>query len=198
MSLETGRSRRMIVGISGASGAIYGIRLLQLLRRLEIESHLIVSNAAVLTIAHETGKSLSDVRALADVSYHQKDIAAPISSGSFGGLGMIIAPCSVRTMSGIANGGDQGLINRAADVMLKERRQLVLLLRETPFHLGHLRAMSAVTEMGAIVAPPVPAFYAKPASLDEMVDYSLGRVLDLFGIDCGMPNRWQGLPSRAC
>lgn len=192
--------RRIIVGISGASGAIYGVRLLKLLRRLGIESHLVVSNAAAVTIAHEVGKQLSDIKALADVSYGQKDISAAIASGSLHTSGMIIAPCSVRTMCGIAHGGADGLLARAADVVLKERRCLVLMLRETPLHLGHLRAMTAVTEMGAIIAPPVPAFYAKPASLEDMVDYSLGRVLDLFDVQNELAGRWEGLrrmPERA-
>ncbi|QPF83782.1 UbiX family flavin prenyltransferase [Bradyrhizobium genosp. L] len=187
--------QRLIVGISGASGAIYGVRLLELLRTAGVETHLVMSNAAGVTLSHEVGKPLSDVRALADQSYGQKDLSAPIASGSFRTAGMIIAPCSVRTMSGIAAGGAEGLLARAADVVLKERRRLVLLLRETPLHLGHLRAMTAVTEMGAIIAPPVPAFYAKPENLEQMIDYTLGRVLDLFDIDIDLAGRWNGLHS---
>ncbi|MBR0794903.1 UbiX family flavin prenyltransferase [Bradyrhizobium jicamae] len=187
--------QRLIVGISGASGAVYGVRLLELLRAAGVETHLIMSNAAGITLAHEVGKPLSAVRALADRSYGQKDLSAPIASGSFRTAGMIIAPCSVRTMSGIAAGGAEGLLARAADVVLKERRRLVLLLRETPLHLGHLRAMTTVTEMGAIIAPPVPAFYAKPTSLEQMVDYTLGRVLDLFDIEIDLAGRWNGLRS---
>jgi 4-hydroxy-3-polyprenylbenzoate decarboxylase len=189
--------QRLVVGISGASGAVYGVRLLELLRASGVETHLVMSNAASVTLAHEIGKPLSDVRALADRSYGQKDLSAPIASGSFRTSGMIIAPCSVRTMSGIATGGADGLLARAADVMLKERRRLVLLLRETPLHLGHLRAMTAITEMGAIIAPPVPAFYAKPKSLEQMIDYTLGRVLDLFDIDIDLTGRWKGLHSIA-
>jgi flavin prenyltransferase len=187
--------RRLIIGISGASGAVYGVRLLELLRAAGVETHLVMSNAAGLTLAHEVGKPLSDIKALADRSYGQKDLSAPIASGSFRTSGMIIAPCSVRTMSGIAAGGADGLLARAADVVLKERKRLVLLLRETPLHLGHLRAMTAVTEMGAIIAPPVPAFYAKPKSLEQMIDYTLGRVLDLFDIDIDLAGRWNGLSS---
>lgn len=186
---------RLIVGISGASGAVYGVRLLELLRAAGVETHLVMSNAASITLAHEVGKPLSDIKALADRSYGQKDLAAPIASGSFRTSGMIIAPCSVRTMSGIAAGGADGLLARAADVVLKERRRLVLLLRETPLHLGHLRAMTAATEMGAIIAPPVPAFYAKPQNLEQMIDYTLGRVLDLFDFDMDLVGRWNGLRS---
>ncbi|WP_245334002.1 UbiX family flavin prenyltransferase [Bradyrhizobium guangdongense] len=187
--------QRLVIGISGASGAVYGVRLLELLRVAGVETHLVMSNAAGITLAHEVGRPMSDVKALADRSYGQKDLSAPIASGSFRTSGMIIAPCSVRTMSGIAAGGADGLLARAADVVLKERRRLVLLLRETPLHLGHLRAMTAVAEMGAIIAPPVPAFYAKPKNLEQMIDYTLGRVLDLFDIDMELPGRWEGLHS---
>ncbi|MET4115435.1 4-hydroxy-3-polyprenylbenzoate decarboxylase [Bradyrhizobium sp. JR1.5] len=190
-------NRRLVVGISGASGAVYGVRLLELLRAAGVETHLVMSNAASITLAHEVGRPLSEVRALADRSYGQKDLSAPIASGSFRTSGMIIAPCSVRTMSAIAAGGAEGLLARAADVVLKERRRLVLLLRETPLHLGHLRAMTAVAEMGAIIAPPVPAFYAKPKGLEQMIDYTLGRVLDLFDIDMDLASRWEGLHSSS-
>jgi flavin prenyltransferase len=185
-------ARRLIVAISGASGAIYGVRLLELLRDTEIETHLIVSQTARMTLATETSLKLSDVEALADVVHSNQDLGAACSSGSFRNLGVIIAPCSVKTMGEIATGVTANLISRAADVALKERRRVVLMLRETPLHLGHIRQMAAVTEAGAIVYPPVPAFYATPKSLDEMVDHTLGRVLDLFDIDLGLVRRWTG------
>ena len=181
---------RFIVGISGASGVVYGIRLLQLLRRLDIETHLVMSKSAQVTLAHESDLSLAEVRALADVSYANSDIGASIASGSFPVAGMIVAPCSIKTMSEIATGVTSGLLSRAADVMLKERKRLVLMVRETPLHLGHLRSMTAVTEAGAIIYPPVPAFYARPESIEAMVDHTLGRVLDLFGLDSGTVMRW--------
>ncbi len=174
---------RLIVGITGASGAIYGTAVLKALRAAGIESHLIVSRSAQITIAHELGIKIAEVGAMADVVYKIDDIGAAISSGSFPTKGMIIAPCSVRTLAEIATGVTSSLLTRAADVILKERRRLVLMVRETPFHLGHLRAMTQVTEMGAIVMPPLPAFYAKPRTLDEMVEHSVGRALDLFGIE---------------
>jgi 4-hydroxy-3-polyprenylbenzoate decarboxylase len=180
----------MIVGISGASGVVYGVRLLQLLRQLDIESHLVMSRSAQVTLAHESPHSVADVRALATVTYPNTDIGAAISSGSFPVMGMIVAPCSIRTLSEVATGVTSGLISRAADVTLKERRRLVLMVRETPLHLGHLRSMTSVTEAGAIVYPPVPAFYANPESLDDMVDHTLGRVLDLFGIETSVVHRW--------
>lgn len=182
---------RLVVGISGASGAIYGIRLLMLLRESDIETHLVMSPSARLTIALETDYSVKQVEALADVVYPSADIGAAISSGSFRTLGMIVAPCSVRSMSEIAAGTTASLLTRAADVVLKERRRLVLMVRETPLHLNHLRHMSELTEMGAIVAPPVPAFYARPESIEQMVDHSLGRVLDLFDIEVGAVKRWR-------
>ena len=186
------RRRRMVVGISGASGAIYGIRLLQMLRRCQIESHLVMSRSAQVTLACESDLKIADLQALADVSYPNTDIGAAIASGSFKVDGMIIAPCSVKSMSEIASGCTSSLLSRAADVMLKERRRLVLMLRETPLHLGHIRSMAAVTEAGAILYPPVPAFYAKPASLEQMIDHTLGRVLDLFDIDVPEVQRWHG------
>jgi flavin prenyltransferase len=182
--------RRMVVGISGASGFIYGVRLLQLLAELDIETHLTISRSATLTMAHETDYKLADVTALADVTYRCDDMAAAVSSGSFRTLGMIVAPCSMKTLAEIANGMSSSLISRAADVTLKERRPLVLLARETPYTLAHLRNMTAVTEMGGIVAPPVPAFYARPATLDQMIDHTIGRVLDLFGLEAGVVRRW--------
>ena len=181
-----------MVGISGASGAIYGVRLLELLRDCGIETHLIVSRAARMTLSYETDRSVADLEALATVSYPEQDIGAACSSGSFKTLGMIVAPCSIKTMAEIASGTTGNLVTRAADVCLKERRRLVLMLRETPLHLGHIRSMAAVTEAGAIVYPPVPAFYARPKSLEEMVDHTLGRVLDLFEIDLGTVRRWTG------
>ncbi len=185
--------KRLIVGISGASGAIYGIRLLELLEKAGIETHLVVSRAAKATIAAETGHTLAEVMSLASISYPPDDIGAAISSGSFHTLGMIVAPCSMRSLAEIAQGMSASLLTRAADVTLKERRRLVLLVRETPLHSGHLRNMLAVSELGAIVAPPVPAFYSNPQSLEEMVDHTLGRALDLFGIECGRVRRWQGM-----
>jgi flavin prenyltransferase len=180
----------MVVGITGATGIVYGVRLLQALRELKIESHLIVSKAGEMTRAYETDMSSEELRSLADVVYSPSDIAAPISSGSFRTMGMIVAPCSVRSMSDIAHGVTSGLISRAADVCLKERRRLVLMLRETPLHAGHLKSMLAVTEMGGIIAPPVPAFYSRPASLDDMITHTIGRVLDLFDLDLKAFPRW--------
>lgn len=181
---------RLIVGISGASGVAYGIRLLETLRPLGIESHLVMSRSAEVTLAHESGLKVQQVRELADVVYPIQDIGAAISSGSFKTLGMIVAPCSIRTMSEIATGVTATLLTRAADVVLKERRRLVLMVRETPLHLGHLRTMVSLTEMGAIIYPPVPALYAKPQSVEDLIDHSIGRALDLFGIDTGRVKRW--------
>jgi flavin prenyltransferase len=181
---------RLIVGISGASGAIYGARLLELLRPLPVETHLVMSRSAEMTLALETDLKSAELKSRADVVHAVGDLAAPISSGSFPTLGMIIAPCSVRSMSEIASGVTTTLLTRAADVVLKERRRLVLLVRETPLHTGHLRTMTALSEMGAVIAPPVPAFYAKPRSLEEMIDQTLGRALDLFGIEAGTVRRW--------
>jgi 4-hydroxy-3-polyprenylbenzoate decarboxylase len=182
--------RRIIVGISGASGAIYGVRLLELLRPTGIETHLVISRTAQITLAQETGRSVAAVQALAHTCHAQQDLAASISSGSFRTLGMIVAPCSIRSLAEIATGVTASLLTRAADVVLKERRRLVLMVRETPLHLGHLRQMTGVTEAGAIIYPPVPAFYARPADLAQMVDHTLGRVLDLFDIDVGAAPRW--------
>jgi flavin prenyltransferase len=190
MQASSPEPARLIVGISGASGVIYGVRMLQMLRTLGVETHLIMSKSAQLTLTHETEMSVAEVKALADVTYSNADIGAAIASGSFRVSGMVIAPCSIKTLSEIACGITGSLLSRAADVTLKERRRLVLMLRETPLHLGHLRSMVAVTEAGAIVSPPVPAFYARPASIDEMVDHSVGRVLDLFGIESGAVRRW--------
>jgi 4-hydroxy-3-polyprenylbenzoate decarboxylase len=181
---------RLIVGISGASGVIYGARLLDLLRPLPVETHLVISRAAEVTLALETDLKPTAVRSRADVVHAIGDLAAPISSGSFKTIGMVVAPCSIRSMAEIASGVTTTLLSRAADVVLKERRRLVLLVRETPLHTGHLRTMTALSEMGAIIAPPVPAFYAKPRTLTEMIDQTLGRILDLFGLDTGTVTRW--------
>ena len=189
--------RRLIIGISGASGVIYGVRLLQLLRNAGVETHLVVTKTAEVTFAHETNLNIADVKALADVCHRVDDMAAPIASGSFKTAGMIVAPCSVRSMSEIASGVTSTLLTRSADVVLKERRKLVLMVRETPLHAGHLRSMTALAEMGAIIAPPVPAFYSRPDSVADMVDHTLGRVLDLFDIDVGVVTRWGEAESRS-
>ncbi len=182
--------KRLVIGISGASGIIYGLRALQVLRRLDIETHLVMTASAKITLGHETDLSLADVHAMADVVYAPDDIGAAIASGSFRTMGMLVAPCSVRSLSEIATGVTAGLLSRAADVMLKDRRRLVLMVRETPLHLGHLRAMTQATEAGAIIMPPVPAFYARPDSLDDMVTQTVARALDLFGIDNDLVRRW--------
>jgi len=182
--------KRLIVGISGASGAVYGVRLLETLRGSGIETHLVMSRSAEVTLAYETDLKVSDVHKLADVVYSMSDIGAAISSGSFRTEGMIIAPCSIRSLSEIAYGTTTGLLTRAADVVLKERRRLVLLVRETPLHTGHLRAMTAASENGAIVMPPAPAFYTRPKSVGDIVDHTIGRALDLFGIDTKLVRRW--------
>ncbi len=190
---------RIIVGITGASGAVYGVRALELLREAGVETHLVVSRAAHLTLMQEMSLRPSDMAGRASVVHGAQDVGATIASGSFRTTGMLIAPCSVRTLGEIATGVTSSLLSRAADVVLKERRRLVLMVRETPLHLGHLRAMTAATEMGAVVFPPVPAFYARPGSIAEMVDHSVGRALDLFDIDSGAVRRWGGLagPARA-
>ncbi len=181
---------RLIVGISGASGAIFGIRVLEMLGRLGVESHLVMSRAAEIALAHESDLSVAQVRALASHWHKAEDIAAAPASGSFRTLGMIVAPCSIRTMSEIATGVTSSLLTRAADVALKERRRLVLMVRETPLHTGHLRTMLQLSEMGAVIAPPVPGFYARPTGIDAMVEHTVGRMLDLFGLDCGSIRRW--------
>lgn len=192
-SVQAPSPRRLIVGMTGASGAIYGVRLLQLLQPTDIETHLVMSKSARITLMQELELKPSDVAALADVVHQPDNIGATISSGSFRTVGMIVAPCSMRSLSEIATGVTSSLVTRAADVVLKERRRLVLLAREAPLHLGHLRAMTAATEIGAIVYPPVPAFYAKPTSLAQMVDQTLGRVLDLFDVSTDTVSRWPGL-----
>jgi flavin prenyltransferase len=186
----------LLVGITGASGAIYGVRLLELLRACNVEAHLIVSRAAQMTLAYETNLKLAELERLASVVYSNDDIGAACSSGSFPTRGMVVAPCSIKTMSEIATGNTANLISRAADVVLKERRRLVLMLRETPLHIGHIRNMATVTEAGGIIYPPVPAFYALPNSIEEMVDHTLSRVLDLFEIDTGLTRRWTGKRER--
>jgi flavin prenyltransferase len=182
---------RLIVGISGASGVIYGVRLLQALKTLPVETHLVMTRTAEVTLAHETKMKVADVRRLADVAYPSGDLAAAISSGSFRTIGMIVAPCSMRSLGEIAHGISSNLLTRAADVVLKERRRLVLVARETPLHTIHIRNLLTVSELGAIVAPPVPAFYNKPKTLDDIVDHTVGRVLDLFGLDTGKVKRWR-------
>jgi len=186
--------QRLIVGISGASGVVYGARLLELLQPLPVETHLVMSRSAEVTLSLETALKPADLRARADVVHAVGDLAAPISSGSFPTIGMVVAPCSIRSMAEIATGVTTTLLTRAADVTLKERRRLVLLVRETPLHTGHLRTMTALSEMGAVIAPPVPAFYAQPQTIEEMIDQTLGRILDLFGIDAGTVRRWGEAP----
>jgi 4-hydroxy-3-polyprenylbenzoate decarboxylase len=188
--MQDATPKRMIIGISGASGVTYGVRLLQLLRNAGVETHLVMSKTAELTFAYETDLKIAEVRELANVCHAIDDMASAISSGSFRTAGMIVAPCSMRSMSEIASGVTTTLLTRAADVVLKERRRLVLMVRETPLHTGHLRTMTALSEMGAIIAPPVPAFYAKPENLEDMVEHTVGRVLDLFDIDIGVVRRW--------
>lgn len=189
-------SRRVVVGISGASGVEYGVRALRRLRELDVETHLIVTRAGAMTRAVETDLSARELRELADVCYAPGEVGAAIASGSFPTVGMLVAPCSMRTLSEIAYGNTSNLLTRAADVTLKERRRLVLMVRETPLSLVHLRAMTAATEAGAIVAPPVPAFYACPASLHEMVDHTVARALDLFGLNLPA-RRWEGMPQTS-
>ena len=183
--------KRLVVGISGASGIVYGIRTLEFLRKAGIETHLIMSKAAEMTLVYETDLKARDVRALADVNHTPANIGASISSGSFRTMGMIIVPCSVRTMAEIATGVTSSLMSRAADVVLKERRRLVLAFRETPLHSGHLRTMAQLSDMGAVISPVVPAFYSRPKTIDDIVDHTVGRLLDLFDIDVGVVKRWK-------
>jgi 4-hydroxy-3-polyprenylbenzoate decarboxylase len=182
---------RLIVGISGASGVIYGVRLLQALRQFPVETHLVMTRTAEVTLAHETDFKVADVRRLAGKAYRIDDLAAAISSGSFRTMGMIVAPCSMRSLGEMAHAITANLLTRAADVVLKERRRLVLVVRETPLHAIHLRNMATLAEIGAIIAPPVPAFYNRPRSLDDVIDHTVGRVLDLFGLDTGAVKRWR-------
>lgn len=186
--------KRLVVAITGASGAMYGIRLLQWLREsAQVETHLMISDAGVLSMHYELDMKRKDVEALADVVHSVRDVGACVASGSFQSEGMIVAPCSMKTLGSVAHGLSDNLISRAADVMLKERRRLVLMVRETPFNLAHLRNMTAVTEMGGIIYPPLPALYQKPQSIEEMVDHTAGRVLDLFGIQQTLAPQWQGI-----
>jgi 4-hydroxy-3-polyprenylbenzoate decarboxylase len=184
--------KRLVVGISGASGVIYGIETLRQLRQVGLESHLVVSKAAMQTLKHESDMSFSDLQALADVVYSNQDIGAAIASGSFKTVGMLVAPCSIRSLAEIASGLSASLLSRAADVILKERRRLVLLVRETPLHAGHLQSMLDVTNMGGIIMPPVPTFYTKPQNIEEMVSQTIARALDLFDIETTALKRWDG------
>jgi 4-hydroxy-3-polyprenylbenzoate decarboxylase len=184
--------RRLIVGVSGATGVVYAVRLLEVLRQLNVESHLVITKPGEMTLAYESELTTRDLRCLADVSYAIGDIGAAISSGSFRTMGMVVAPCSMRTVGEIASCATSNLLTRAADVCLKERRRLILMVRETPLHAGHLKAMLAATEAGAVVFPPVPAFYARPQTLEDMVSHTIGRVLDLFDLDAGLVDRWHG------
>src|SRR5918999_355127 len=194
----TGRLRamkkRLIVGVTGATGAVYGVQILKTLREMEgWESHLILSDAGALNLWHELKIKRKELEKMADVAYHPKDIAATISSGSFLTEGMVIAPCSMKTLAAVAHAHADDLVSRAADVVLKERRRLVLVPRETPLNLAHLRNMTAATEIGAIVMPPVPAFYALPKSIEDLVAHTVGRILDLFGVHSAKLARWQGM-----
>jgi flavin prenyltransferase len=180
----------LLVGISGASGAPFAVRLLEVLRQIGIPAQVVISKSAGLAIKQETGRTVEEVRELAETHYSNSDLAAPISSGSYATRGMIVVPCSIRTLSDIAYGTTDTLVSRAADVVLKERRRLVLVVRETPLHAGHLRSMLAATENGAIIMPPVPAFYHKPKTIEDIVDQTVGRCLDLFAIDSGLVKRW--------
>ena len=184
--------RRLIVGLTGATGIVYGIRLLEALQATDVETHLVMTRAAARTLAHEMDRTVDDVRALADVTWPVADIGAPIASGSFRTMGMVVAPCSVRSMSTIATGTTDNLLTRAADVVLKERRPLVLLVRETPLHAGHLETMLQLARIGAVVMPPVPAFYTRPQSIGDIVDQTVGRALDAFDLDLGLFPRWAG------
>jgi 4-hydroxy-3-polyprenylbenzoate decarboxylase len=196
MAERYGEPRRMVVGVSGASGMVYAVQLLTMLRGLDIETHLVITKAAKMTLQYETDLSVDDLRSLANVSYAPADVGAAIASGSFRTMGMIVAPCSMRTVSEIATCATSNLLTRAADVCLKERRRLVLMVRETPLHAGHLKAMLAATESGAIIFPPVPAFYAQPRDLKQMVTHTVGRMLDLFDLDIELTDRWTG-PAHA-
>ena len=188
------RPQRLVIAITGATGAVYGVRLLQHLRNIPgVETHLVISDAAVLTLHQETGLQRKEVEALAHVVHKQNNIGASIASGSFQADGMVIAPCSMKTLASVAHGLSDNLIARAADVMLKERRRLILMVRETPFNLAHLRNMTAVTEMGGIIFPPLPSFYHQPKTIEEMVDHTVARVIDLFGICHNLAPRWNGM-----
>ena len=188
--------RRLVVGISGASGAIYGVRLLELLKSTDIETHLVMSKSAEMTLVYETDYKPKDVRALATVNHPMADIGASISSGSFPTMGMIVLPCSIKTMSEIATGVTSSLLSRAADVVLKEKRRLVLAVRETPLHGGHLRTLTTLADIGAVVAPIVPAFYNRPKTVDDIINHTVGRLLDFFGVETKVVRRWEGGPAE--
>jgi 4-hydroxy-3-polyprenylbenzoate decarboxylase len=197
VATTTPRPTRLIIAITGATGVIYGVRLLQVLRdHPDVETHLLISEAGMLNLHQELDMKRKHVEALADVVHNVRDVGASIASGSFQSDGMIIAPCSMKTLAAVAHGASDNLITRAADVVLKERRRLVLMVRETPFNLAHLRNMTAVTEMGGIIFPPLPGFYHRPASIAEMVDHTVGRVLDLFQLAHALTPRWQGLKAK--
>jgi 4-hydroxy-3-polyprenylbenzoate decarboxylase len=193
ISSSSSNPRRLIIGISGASGIVYGVRILQVLQHSAIETHLVMSDSARMTLATELDMSVKEVEALASEVHSAKNIGATISSGSFKTMGMVVAPCSIKSLSEIAYGMTSGLLSRAADVVLKERRRLVLLIRETPLHSGHLRTMLQASENGAILMPPVPALYARPQSIDDMVNHTVGRCLDLFDIETDLVKRWSGM-----
>ena len=193
ISSSSSNPRRLIVGISGASGIVYGVRILQVLQHSDIETHLVMSDSARMTLATELDMNVKEVESLASEVHNAKNIGATISSGSFKTMGMVVAPCSIKSLSEIAYGMTSGLLSRAADVVLKERRRLVLLIRETPLHSGHLRTMLQVSENGAILMPPVPALYARPQSIDDMVNHTVGRCLDLFDIETDLVKRWSGM-----
>ena len=194
--MNTHSPRRLVVGISGASGTIYGIRLLEILKKTDIETHLVMSKSAEMTLVYESDLKPKDVKALASVVHPAADIGASISSGSFPTMGMVILPCSIRTMSEIATGVTSSLMSRAADVVLKEKRRLVLGVRETPLHGGHLRTLVTLSDMGAVIAPVVPAFYNKPKTLDDIINHTVGRLLDLFGVETKAVKRWEGGPAE--
>jgi 4-hydroxy-3-polyprenylbenzoate decarboxylase len=190
--VQNSDNRRLIVGVTGASGAILGIRLLEVLKPTAIETHLVLSDSAHLTIIHETKRCLDDVLSLADKAYDFHDVGAAIASGSFSTMGMVIIPCSIKTLSAVANSYSDDLISRAADVTLKEGRPLVLVIRETPFHPGHLRLMSEASTAGAVIFPPIPAFYLRPQSMDEVIDNTVGRILARLGVENDLYQQWQG------
>jgi 4-hydroxy-3-polyprenylbenzoate decarboxylase len=194
--MNTKTPRRLVIGITGASGTVYGIRMLEMLKKTDIETHLVMSKSAEMTLVYETDYKPKDVKALASVVHPAADIGASISSGSFATMGMIIVPCSIRTMSEIATGVTSSLVSRAADVVLKEKRRLVLAVRETPLHGGHLRTLVTLSDIGAVIAPIVPAFYNKPKTVDDIINHTVGRLLDLFGIETKLVKRWEGGPTE--
>jgi len=194
--MNTKTPRRLVIGISGASGAIYGVRMLEMLKKTDIETHLVMSKSAEMTLIYETSYKPKDIRELASVNHPMADIGASISSGSFQTMGMIVVPCSIRTMSEIATGVTSSLLSRAADVVLKEKRRLVLAVRETPLHGGHLRTLTTLSDIGAIIAPIVPALYNKPKTVDDIINHTVGRLLDLLDIETEMVKRWQGGPAE--